>query len=114
MSKSIISAGGKHLAVNKGDIVDVDLNKDDISENSTVSFDVLMLNEGEKTVVGTPIVENCKAVCKVVGIVKGPKGITYKYKRRKGYSRKVGFRQHYVRVIVESFSNVNVVESKTE
>ena len=36
----------------------------------------------------------------VIGPVKGPKIDTYKYKRRKGYSKKIGHRQQYTAVKV--------------
>jgi large subunit ribosomal protein L21 len=34
----------------------------------------------------------------VLGPVKGPKITIQKYKRRKGYHRKIGHRQHYTEV----------------
>lgn len=102
MTKSVILACGKQYRVSAGDYIDINL-KNDASESDKISFDVCVYRDGDNIVVGTPFVDGIKAVCKVVADVKGPKGIAYKYKRRKGYSRKVGYRQTYTRVIVEEF-----------
>ena len=40
----------------------------------------------------------------VLGAATGPKLVTQKYKRRKGYHKKIGHRQHYTEVKITSIN----------
>jgi large subunit ribosomal protein L21 len=92
---AIIESGSKQYRVEEGDVIDVELLKE---EGETVEIkEVLFLNDGKIANVGTPYVD-CIVKGEIVGTVKGPKVIAYKYKRRKNYRRKVGHRQQYTRV----------------
>ncbi|MCK5788124.1 MAG: 50S ribosomal protein L21, partial [Chlamydiia bacterium] len=100
MKQYIILAGGKQYFVDLGDVIDVDIEKN-VSSGDELSFDILCQKNDDVLEVGAPLIEGIKAVCSVVELIAGPKGIAFKYKRRKGYKRKVGFRQKYVRVKLE-------------
>lgn len=94
---AIIHSGGKQYPVKEGDVIDVDLLKQEAG--SQIEFqEVLFFNDGKKCEVGAPHVEKCKVKGELVGVVKGPKVIAFKYKRRKSCHRKVGHRQKYSRV----------------
>ena len=59
----------------------------------------MLLVAGEGTPkIGLPIVANAIVTADVVGEEKGDKIDIQKYKRRKGYHRKIGHRQRYLRV----------------
>jgi large subunit ribosomal protein L21 len=45
--------------------------------------------------VGQPFLENSKVAGHIIGHGKNRKVLVYKYKRRKGYRRKNGHRQHF-------------------
>ncbi len=93
---AIIETGGKQFRVQEGDIIDVELLG---SDNQTVAFDkVLFLHDGNAPQVGLPHLSACSVQAELVGEVKGPKVIAYKYKRRKNYRRTVGHRQRYSRI----------------
>lgn len=94
---AIIKTGGKQYRVAAGDIIDVELLGTE--KNSQVEFkDVLFLNDGNSVKVGVPSLPGCVVLGEVLDEVKGPKVVTFKYKRRKMYRRKVGHRQRYSRV----------------
>ncbi|MFY7843034.1 MAG: 50S ribosomal protein L21 [Rhabdochlamydiaceae bacterium] len=94
---AIIETGGKQYRVQKGDIIDVELLK--TNENGKIVFEkVLFLNTGSSIKVGEPCVEKCLVHGELMGEVKGPKVIAFKYKARKTQRRKVGHRQQYSRV----------------
>ncbi|MBM3192371.1 MAG: 50S ribosomal protein L21 [Chlamydiae bacterium] len=94
---AIIETGGKQYKVQKGDIIDVELLHSAV--NSAVEFNqVLLINDGQSTWVGTPKVDQFKVLGEVLDEVRGPKVVAYKYKQRKNYRRKVGHRQDYSRV----------------
>ena len=93
---AIMATGGKQYRVSEGDVIYIE--KIDAEVDSTVSFDVLLMeNEGDVKV-GTPVVEGVKVEGKVVGQVRGDKIIVFKYKSKKNYRRKQGHRQPYTKV----------------
>ncbi len=92
---AIFEAGGKQYRVQEGDVIDVDL----FDSEKEVKFDkVLFLNDGQHPHVGLPHLLKCAVHAEVLGEVKGPKVIAFKYKKCKNYRRTVGHRQKYCRV----------------
>lgn len=93
---AIIQTGGKQYRVEKGDVIEVELLGQDQGD---VEFNqVLFYHGGEAVKIGTPHLGNCLVKGEVLGETKRSKVIAFKYKRRKGYRRKVGHRQKYSRV----------------
>ena len=93
---AVIVSGGKQYRVTKGDTIYVE--KLEQEDDSTISFDVLMLGSDEGVQIGTPTVAGAKVEGKIIGQVKGEKIIIYKYKSKKNYHRRAGHRQHYTKV----------------
>ncbi|MFH1645478.1 MAG: 50S ribosomal protein L21, partial [Candidatus Omnitrophota bacterium] len=62
---------------------------------------VLMTVDGKDINIGMPYVKDCKVVCEVIGDIKGPKVVAYKFKRRKSYHRKVGHREMLTKVKIK-------------
>lgn len=97
---AIIETGGKQYKAEQGRWLDLELLQ--AEEGSTVNFPVLMVVDEDKTVVGAPHVESAAVTGKVIKEeVKGKKLISFKYRPKKGYQRKVGHRQRYTRVMIE-------------
>lgn len=87
--------GGKQFRVQEGDVIDIDL----VGSDQQLAFDkVLLFHDGNTPQVGLPHLPKCVVHAELVGEVKGPKVIAYKYKRRKNYRRKIGHRQRYSRI----------------
>ena len=97
---AIIATGGKQYRVKEGDVLCIE--KIDAEVDSVVSFDVLLLGEGDEVKVGAPTVAGAKVEAKVLGQVKGEKIVVYKYKSKKTYHRKQGHRQPYTKVEITS------------
>ena len=93
---AIIATGGKQYRVSEGDVIYIE--KIDAQVDSTVSFDVLLVEKDGDVTIGTPVVEGVKAEGKVVGQIRGEKIIVFKYKSKKNYRRKQGHRQPYTKV----------------
>lgn len=100
---AIVKTGGKQYRVEEGDIIDVEL-LNDLDGNTEVVFEeVLFLCDGEEDkseshVVGTPTVPKCVVRGELIGEVRGPKVIAYKFRRRKDSHTKKGHRQYRHRV----------------
>ena len=96
---AIIEEGGRQHRVTSGDtlLIDRELNGDE----KTVTFDRVLFVGGEGSPrIGTPLVSGATVTADVIGPIKGPKIETVKYKRRKGYHKKIGHRQSYLSVKV--------------
>lgn len=94
---AIIETGGKQYRVEKGDIIDVELL--DVKDGKSVEFkQVLLVNNDSGTKIGCPHVAKSVVRGELIGEVRGPKVIAFKYKRRKGIRSNIGHRQDYSRV----------------
>ncbi len=94
---AIIETGGKQYRVEKNDVIDIELV--DTAQDGKIEFaQVLFLNDGASLKIGAPYLAQSKVKAELVAEVKGPKVVAFKYKKRKGYRRKVGHRQRYSRI----------------
>ena len=101
MAYAVFKTGGKQYRVQKGDLIDVE--KLDIEEGTEATFDeVLLVNDGTATQVGTPVVEGAKVIAKVVEQFRGKKVIAFKFKRRQGYHKTKGSRRHLTKLEITS------------
>ena len=97
---AIIKTGGKQYKVEPERFVDGE--KLDAEVGAEVTFDALMVVDGEVTTIGTPVVDGVKVVGKVLAQDKAKKVVVYKYKPKKDYRKKQGHRQPYTRVLITS------------
>ena len=89
---AIVEISGKQFKVEKKQKLFV--NRLDVAEGKKISFDnVLMVNDGSKSSVGTPNVSGVQVDVKVLKHLKSDKVIVFKKKRRKGYKVRNGHRQ---------------------
>ena len=96
MKKAVITTGGKQYLVSEGEELEVDLlNGDD----KQLSFEALLLIDGDNVSVGTPSVKDVKVTADVVEAdVKGGKVIAIRYKPKKRVRKVRGHRQHHTRI----------------
>ena len=97
MAYAVIKTGGKQYRVQQGDKIDVE--KLDLEVDSEITFDeILLVGEGESVKVGLPTVSGASVTAKVVSQFRGPKGVAFKFKRRKGFHKTKGFRRHLTKL----------------
>jgi large subunit ribosomal protein L21 len=98
---AIIETGGKQLRVTPGEVVDVELLENTEAGTKVEFKNVLLLQSDQGTAkVGAPYVKGSLVKGEVVGEIRAPKVLCFRYKRRKGIRRKVGHRHDYCRVRV--------------
>ena len=98
---AIIETGGKQYRVEQNSAIFVE--KLPFQEGEEVTFDkVLLLNQNGAVKVGNPFVEGAIVSGKVVTQGKDKKIVVFKYKPKKNYKRKMGHRQPFTKVLIES------------
>src|SRR5688500_6173693 len=96
---AIIEDSGTQFKVTTGERIRIDRALGE--GEKSVKFDRVLLvagDDGAKPKLGNPLVGGATVTADVIGPVSGPKLVIQKYKRRKGYHRKIGHRQHYTEV----------------
>ena len=99
---AIIKTGGKQIQVEAGQ--EIYIEKLNVEEGETVTFDEVVLIGGEETKVGTPLVAGATVVGEAVRHGRGEKIIVFKYKPKKGYKKKQGHRQPYTKVVIKAIN----------
>ena len=99
---AIIETGGKQYKVSNGDVVFVE--KLGVEDDETVDFKVVALSDDNGIKVGTPYVEGATVTAKVIKTGKAKKITVYTYKPKKGEKRKMGHRQPYTKVEIQSIN----------
>ena len=97
---AIIVTGGKQYKVQEGDVLFVE--KLEASEGDVVTFDTVLAVSGETFVAGAPTVEGASVTAKVLKNGKGKKIHVLKYKSKKNEKKKIGHRQPYTKVQIET------------
>ena len=100
---AVIRTGGKQYKVHQDQVLNVE--KLDAAEGSEIEFnDVLLYSDGETVTLGSPVVENASVKAQVLEQGRSKKTLVFKYKRRKGYRKMRGHRQHYTQIKIDSIS----------
>lgn len=94
--KAVVKVGGKQFIVREKETLLVDLLPEGTKE---LKLDALMLIDGDKSVVGTPLVSGVTIKATVVDeLVKGDKIRVIRYKSKKRVHKENGHRQKYSRI----------------
>jgi large subunit ribosomal protein L21 len=100
---AIIEDSGTQFKVTSGDRIRIDRAFDENEKQVTFNQVLLVAGEGSPRI-GTPAVGGVTVTADVIGPVKGPKIDIQKYKRRKGYHKKIGHRQPYLEVRIAAIN----------
>jgi len=100
MKYAIVESGGKQYKAVEGEPIEVDRLPAHAGETVNLSR-VLMLVDGETSLVGTPTVSDIQVSATVMEHFKGPKVVVFKYSPKKRIRVKGGHRQQYTRLMVD-------------
>jgi len=89
---AVIKTGGKQYKVAEGDVLNVEKLSFDVN-NSVEINEVLLVSKDGNIQVGAPYVNGAKVIAEVVEQGKCKKVISFKYKRKTGFRKKIGHRQ---------------------
>lgn len=98
---AIIQTGGKQYQVSEGDIIFIE--KLDAEENEEITFEkIVAISKDDDFIVGNPYVEKATVKATVIKNGKGKKITVFTYKPKKDSKRKMGHRQPYTQIKIES------------
>ena len=100
--KATIQTQGRQFTVSTGDILKVNSFPDTETGDTIDIKEVLMIGEGADTKFGTPYVEGASVKATILENKKDKKIIVFKKKRRQGYQKRRGHRQHLSVIKIES------------
>lgn len=111
MTYAIIETGGKQLRVEPGRFYDVERLPNEV--DTTMSLDqVLLVQDGDKTSIGQPLVEGATVNATVMRHLRDRKIVVYKMRPKKKTRKKQGHRQDLTRLMINSI-NLNGSVSET-
>jgi len=96
---AIVEIGGKQYKVEKDMTIDVDRV---VPEGDSMTLDkVLMCVDGESVMIGKPYLNNVKVSATVLGETRGKKVRGIKFKKRKNYTRTLGYKPPYLQLKIQ-------------
>lgn len=99
----IVTIAGQQFKVEEGN--ELFVHRLDANEGDQVSFeDISLVDQDGEVTLGKPAVDGAKVSASVVEHLKGDKVIVFKKKRRKGYRKKNGHRQHFTKIKVDGIT----------
>lgn len=102
MKKAVIATGGKQYVVSEGDTLTIERLKD---VEETLKFDALLVVDGDKTTVGTPLVSGVTVQATVIDAeAKADKVVAIRYKAKKRVHKLQGHRQQQTVIKIDSIS----------
>ncbi|MGB0413653.1 MAG: 50S ribosomal protein L21 [Coraliomargarita sp.] len=102
--KATIRTQGRQFTVTEGDILKVNSFPGTAEGDSVELNEVLMLGEGADARFGSPLVEGASVKATILENKKDNKVIVFKKKRRQGYKRRRGHRQHLSVIKIDSIN----------
>ena len=97
---AIVEVGGHQWKVQPGTRLEINRIPTAVGETHTVER-VVFAQDGQQIQVGRPYVPDAKVICEVLAHTKGPKVISYHYRRRENWRKTVGHRQWLSRLQVK-------------
>ncbi len=104
MAYAVFKSGGQQYRAQQGDQLSVD-HLGSLEEGAEATFgDILLIENDGKVKVGTPFVEGASITVKVLSHSRAKKVIAFKFKRRKGFHKKKGFRRSLTNIEIVSIN----------
>jgi large subunit ribosomal protein L21 len=94
---AVIKTGGKQYRVASGAKLKIEQVTAEVGSEIVID-QVLMVADGEKVALGTPLVAGASVKAKIVSHGRGDKVHIFKMRRRKHYRKSQGHRQNYTEI----------------
>jgi large subunit ribosomal protein L21 len=101
---AIVKIGGHQYKVSEKDEIIIDRNGINVDDKLTIDTVLLAKDAKGNVKVGTPTVAGASVEATVLEHLKGDKIIVFNKKRRKGYQKSNGHRQHLTRLRIDKLA----------
>ncbi len=96
---AVVKTGGKQYKVTEGEYLKVE--KLEGAEGDSIEINqVLMIADGDKLKIGSPLLEGGKVTCEILSHGRHKKVHIMKFRRRKHHQKCTGHRQYYTEIKV--------------
>ncbi|MBM4103566.1 MAG: 50S ribosomal protein L21 [Planctomycetes bacterium] len=104
---AVIEQGGKQFKVSEGDVINIELTEVAPDAKTIELNKVLFVSDGQSIKVGTPYLDGAKVIASFKvsaadSVVSGPKLYPQTFRRRKNSGKKIGHRQKYLQITIDS------------
>ncbi len=106
MKYAVVRIGGFQYKIAEGDEVEV-MKREGEQEKPLHFSEVLLQVDGEKVLVGQPLVSGISVKAKIIAQFKGPKIRVATFKAKSRHRRTVGHRQELTRVKIEKIGGLS-------
>ncbi len=100
---AVIKTGGKQFKVSEGETLKIEKLTSEVGKKISIN-NVLTFVDGEKVIIGTPIVEGASVNATIVSHGRGDKVKIFKMNRRKHYKKSQGHRQSFTEIKVDKIA----------
>jgi large subunit ribosomal protein L21 len=100
---AILRTGNRQYRAEVGKFIDVERLPYEVEHTFAIN-EVLLIGDGDNTVIGRPLVDGASVKVTVVEQFRGKKILVFKYRQRTKYRRMRGHRQYYTRLRIDAIN----------
>ncbi len=108
---AVIKTGGKQYKVEAGATLKVEKLLGEVGSKVVIDK-VLMINDGENTTIGAPLIAGATVNATVVSHGRADKVMIFKFRRRKHYRKTQGHRQSFTEILIDDVNGKGAVAAK--
>jgi large subunit ribosomal protein L21 len=105
---AVIKTGGKQYKVEAGATLKVEKLLGEVGSKVVIDK-VLMINDGENTTIGAPLIAGATVNATVVSHGRADKVMIFKFRRRKHYRKTQGHRQSFTEILIDDVNGKGAV-----
>jgi large subunit ribosomal protein L21 len=108
---AVIKTGGKQYKVAAGEKLKIEKLAGDVGSKVVIDK-VLMINDGENTTIGAPLIAGATVNATVLSHGRADKVMIFKFRRRKHYRKTQGHRQSFTEILINDVNGKGAVAAK--
>jgi large subunit ribosomal protein L21 len=108
---AVIKTGGKQYKVAAGEKLKIEKLAGDVGSKVVIDK-VLMINDGENTTIGAPLIAGATVNATVLSHGRADKVMIFKFRRRKHYRKTQGHRQSFTEILINDVNGIGAVAAK--
>ncbi len=108
---AVIKTGGKQYKVAAGEKLKIEKLAGDVGSKVVIDK-VLMINDGENTTIGAPLIAGATVNATVLSHGRADKVMIFKFRRRKHYRKTQGHRQSFTEILINDVNGKGAVVAK--